>query len=460
LKADAKRHAEATFTVTNVAVRPVRGMARANALDDTKQEWLSIVGESERDFGAGTTQQFTVNFDASAAQAGASAGKYRFRLVVASAINPDEDFAESPVVTVDAPAGDGPAPPPPPPRPMFWLIPVIAVLLIGIAIGAWLLLRTKNVEVPSVVGKSVEDATTILADSKLKANVGDTRVTGKVPPGLVAKQLPDAGSGSIPAGSTVELIVEAATPTPTPVPTQRINVARGKPATQINTAFAALAARAVDGNTSGNWADNSVTHTERTQNAWWQVDLRAEQPIVQIKIWNRTDCCGERLSNFFVLVSSVPFTSNDLNTTLSQPGVSGFQAPSQAGSPTVINIGKTARFVRVQLVGTDFLSLAEVEVIADVAAPVAQSADISNLRRVELAFNSGNFDIQLWALRTNDQKHKRQSPLPLGGVRGGLALLSPLPSPLPKEREITFALSSPVILSKPDESDQSDFDMA
>jgi hypothetical protein len=31
--------------------------------------------------------------------------------------------------------------------------------------------------------------------------------------------------------------------------------------------------------------------------AWWQVDLGEEKNINQIIIYNRTDCCADRLSN-------------------------------------------------------------------------------------------------------------------------------------------------------------------
>jgi hypothetical protein len=152
------------------------------------------------------------------------------------------------------------------------------------------------------------------------------------------------------------------------VVTQRVNAALGKATTQSSVGFGGLPARAVDGNTSGNWADNSVTHTNAEANAWWQVDLGAAQSIVQIKVWNRTDCCPERLANFYVFVSNAPFSSNDLNSTISQPGVFAFQAPSQAGTPTIITVGKSGRYVRIQLVGANFLSLAEVQVMADVTA--------------------------------------------------------------------------------------------
>jgi hypothetical protein len=121
LKTDDKGHTEAVFTVTNSTARPVRGMARAKALDSTKQEWLQIAGESERDFGSGDTQHLVVTFDApvatrphsvplpAAAQPSAAvpptgaapADKYSFRLDVASARNPDEDFTQGPVVKVE-----------------------------------------------------------------------------------------------------------------------------------------------------------------------------------------------------------------------------------------------------------------------------------------------------------------------------------------------------------------------
>jgi hypothetical protein len=137
LKADAAGHAQAVFTVTNATARPVRGMARARALGDTKREWLSVAGETERDFGGGTTEQFTVNFDA----AGAPAGKYPFRLDVSSALNPDEDFTEGPTVTVEV---AGVAPPPPPQKKFpLWIVFVIlgVVLLVGVVVLILVLTR-------------------------------------------------------------------------------------------------------------------------------------------------------------------------------------------------------------------------------------------------------------------------------------------------------------------------------
>jgi PASTA domain len=237
LKLDAKRRAQAVFTVTNNAPRSMRGLARAKALGDTKQQWLRIEGEAERDFGRGTTQQFTVTFDgapavsqlpgtttpaASETEANSkqAARRYPFRLDVAAAVNPEEDFTEGPTVTVDVVAAESVTPRKFP----FWIIPVIAVLLIGIAIASWLLLRTKKVEVPNVVDKPIAEATSILKEHKLEASIKETKVTGRVSAGRVASQEPEA-SQKVPEGSAVELVVEAA---PTG-PIVLINFADGAP---------------------------------------------------------------------------------------------------------------------------------------------------------------------------------------------------------------------------------------
>ncbi len=53
----------------------------------------------------------------------------------------------------------------------------------------------------------------------------------------------------------------------------------------------------MDGNTDGNHANGSVTHTNAESQPWWQVDLGSSTPIQVVELWNRTDCCGSRLSD-------------------------------------------------------------------------------------------------------------------------------------------------------------------
>ena len=143
----------------------------------------------------------------------------------------------------------------------------------------------------------------------------------------------------------------------------RVNLARGKPATQSTTAHNADAARAVDGNTSGSWGDNSVTHTAEPSNeAWWQVDLGRSEALSQIALWNRTDCCSDRLSNYWVLVSENPITADSLLEARTAPGVMAIRQSAIAGSPTLVDLFATGRYVRVQLESTSNpLSLAEVK---------------------------------------------------------------------------------------------------
>jgi hypothetical protein len=145
------------------------------------------------------------------------------------------------------------------------------------------------------------------------------------------------------------------------------NLALGKSATQSSTFPGyptAVAASAVDGNTDGNFFDGSVTATNLDANAWWQVDLGASASISSVVVWNRTDCCASRLSNFWVFVSDTPFAPNDTVDTLrNRPGTFGNSGSLTPNPPaTITTLGAQGRYIRVQLAGTNYLSLAEVQV--------------------------------------------------------------------------------------------------
>ena len=150
------------------------------------------------------------------------------------------------------------------------------------------------------------------------------------------------------------------------------NLALGKSAQQSSnyagTGISSPATLAVDGNKNGSWYSGSVTHTNNDYHAWWQVDLGDIYWLNQVNIWNRTDCCPDRLSDFYVLVSNDPFTSTDLATTLNQPEVSSYYVSGTAKSPSMIAILRPARYLRVQLAGTNYLALAEVEAIGPTQA--------------------------------------------------------------------------------------------
>lgn len=146
------------------------------------------------------------------------------------------------------------------------------------------------------------------------------------------------------------------------------NVAHGRTATQSSTAWDGAASRAVDGNTAGDYLrDNTTTHTaEPSRQAWWQVDLERSHTIDTVEIWNRTDCCAERLADYWVLVSDTPFTSDSLEEARTAPGVTAVHLKDQAARPTTVELtGARGRYVRVQLASTtNPLSLTEVAVRA------------------------------------------------------------------------------------------------
>jgi hypothetical protein len=62
--------------------------------------------------------------------------------------------------------------------------------------------------------------------------------------------------------------------------------------------------------------NGSVTATNQDPNAWWEVDLLASVPIGSIAIWNRADCCSERLDDYWFFVSDTPFSPTDTPATL------------------------------------------------------------------------------------------------------------------------------------------------
>ncbi|MEU0969933.1 discoidin domain-containing protein [Streptomyces sp. NPDC005917] len=141
------------------------------------------------------------------------------------------------------------------------------------------------------------------------------------------------------------------------------NIARGKPTTQSSTAFDGSAARAADGNTDGTYTSGSVSHTDNDRNAWWQVDLGSAQPIGGVNLWNRTDCCSERTTDYWVFVSDTPFDhSLSPEQQAARPGVWSSHQPGTMDRPTRLPVTTPGRYVMIQLSGTNYLTLAEVQV--------------------------------------------------------------------------------------------------
>jgi hypothetical protein len=124
-------------------------------------------------------------------------------------------------------------------------------------------------------------------------------------------------------------------------------VSQGKPASQISTGWGGDSTRAVDGNTDGNFGGNSVTCTQLEDQPWWRVNLLGFYEVSEVVVWNRADCCGDRLNNFDVLVGSHKCGS-----------VRGAALTNPVKCDKLLK----GSSVTVQLQGRNYLSLAEVEV--------------------------------------------------------------------------------------------------
>ncbi|HEO69862.1 MAG TPA: hypothetical protein ENN80_01265 [Candidatus Hydrogenedentes bacterium] len=132
----------------------------------------------------------------------------------------------------------------------------------------------------------------------------------------------------------------------------RSGMPKGEPTTQTD------AAGACDGVINGEWG----FHTASEKAPWWQVDLGETQRIARVVLWNRCDGCSGRNSRIQIL--------------LSDDGAAWRSVYEHDGSmflgftdkkPLDVALDESARFVRLQLPGIDFLHLDEVQVFGPAA---------------------------------------------------------------------------------------------
>lgn len=136
-------------------------------------------------------------------------------------------------------------------------------------------------------------------------------------------------------------------------PSNTVNLALSGTATLSSTHPNGDAFKANDGNTNGNWGSNSVIHSLGSTNTdWLTIDLGSIQLIDEIRIWNRTDCCSERLSNAYIMVSNNPFPANtNLSQSLSNSGFTTQLGNTSGLTQITVAAAVTGRYVRLQLSG-------------------------------------------------------------------------------------------------------------
>ncbi|HSK73087.1 MAG TPA: PASTA domain-containing protein [Pyrinomonadaceae bacterium] len=203
-----------SFTVKNKTSRPLRGIARIKPQGDTKAAWIKIEGETERDFPAGGTHKYNVNFSKPPAEP-QPAESFQFRFDVVSSMNPDEDFTEGPIVTVEIPEQKVITGTPF----KWWMVAAAAAVLLAVGgVILYLVLRNstpedKSVEVPDVIGKTFAEAVTELEGKGFTAVEKNEVLAANKPVDRVLQQNPPDGAKAL-TSDTITLTVPEATTVP------------------------------------------------------------------------------------------------------------------------------------------------------------------------------------------------------------------------------------------------------
>ncbi|HLQ38716.1 MAG TPA: hypothetical protein VK348_12985 [Planctomycetota bacterium] len=149
-----------------------------------------------------------------------------------------------------------------------------------------------------------------------------------------------------------------------------VNLAPFGSASLTNPNYATTGREAIDGRTDGFFNNGSVTHTLDMPGNVWRVDLPFRSDLHVIRLWNRTDCCGDRLSNFRLSVfdGATEVFGQDFYTLGGGVPITG---------PEIVSLPASTAGTAVQVAllgpgttGNQILSLAEVEVIRYGMPPV------------------------------------------------------------------------------------------
>ena len=79
-----------------------------------------------------------------------------------------------------------------------------------------------------------------------------------------------------------------------------VNVALNKPVIATSKSHGRNPNLLTNGNTNGNWNSGNVFHTQNTKSNIILIDLENKFDIDEIRIFNRSDCCEDRLNNCII----------------------------------------------------------------------------------------------------------------------------------------------------------------
>jgi beta-lactam-binding protein with PASTA domain len=217
VKLDMQGRGSVQYKFKNVSPTPMDGRAVLTSLPKVsplagvvQNGWVKIDGPTDHHFNPNEEYPFNIKIEIPQKDR-SKAGDYTFEVDAALVSIPDVITDEGPVTAFTIVAAE----PSKKPNMLVWLIPVILVLVIGVGVGAWLLLghskkkpETAGLTVPDVTTMDPKAASAALAEVKLsvdpkidKAPADDANKVGKV-----IKQDPLPGTAAV-ANSTVHLTV-------------------------------------------------------------------------------------------------------------------------------------------------------------------------------------------------------------------------------------------------------------
>jgi hypothetical protein len=124
-----------------------------------------------------------------------------------------------------------------------------------------------------------------------------------------------------------------------------------------------LASNAVNGIGFGESWDHCLHYTS-SANPWFKVDLGSEVSVTEVRLYNRMDCCPERLHNVSIYLGNDP-TSYSANALVAGSGTSSsdLDVPNvNGGNYLNVPIGRLGRYLWVARPGNSELTICELEV--------------------------------------------------------------------------------------------------
>ena len=155
----------------------------------------------------------------------------------------------------------------------------------------------------------------------------------------------------------------------------------GAAASQSSNPFGFPASRAIDGTATGFNPD--ITHTNNGAAEWLRIELLADTPADVIRVFNRTDCCGDRLNGSTLRIFSDVAMANTV-----------FLSPPISGAPRVMDFRlpgtQTARVLEMLHSG-QFLSVGEIQLFnkTNTVLPLGTSLTQAALANAAVSQSSG-----------------------------------------------------------------------